>query len=103
MSYLCIRLKNSDDPLVCADADQVQRLEDNYYIHPDCINKDSFEISDRVYNCPEKGTSFWVDLKTKRGFLNDISWVYPDPLPDFKHIAGWYGFYPTHRYYEIEI
>lgn len=103
MSHLCIRLINSDELLVSADAGQVQQIEGNYYIHPDCIDKDKFETSDRIYNCPVKGTSYWVDVKMKRGYLNDICWVYPDPLPDYRHIAGWYGFYPEHRKYEIEI
>ena len=102
MSGLRIRLVGRQDYLVQAEADQVQELEGNYYIHPDCIDQEQFITSDRLYHCPAKGVSNWVDVKTERGYLNDISWVYADPLPDYTRIRGWYGFYPTHRKYEIE-
>jgi uncharacterized protein (DUF427 family) len=102
VNRLCIRLTGDETALVQAEPDQVQELEGNYYIHPDCIDADRFETSDRIYNCPVKGTSYWVDVRTDRGYLNDICWIYPDPLPDYSRIAGWYGFYPTHRKYEIE-
>lgn len=102
MSSLRIRLKGSETDLLEADPDQVQQLEGNYYIHPDCIDTDTFITSDRVYHCPAKGTSYWVDVKTARGYLNDVCWIYPDPTPAYARIGGWYGFYPTHRKYEIE-
>jgi len=28
-----------------------------------------------------------------------VAWVYPETFPDYKHIAGWYGFYPSTNYY----
>lgn len=102
MGSLRIRLKLDGSLLVDAAQDQIQMLEGNIYVHPDSIVTQSFDISDREYNCPAKGTSYWVDLKTEQGWLNDICWIYPHPLPAYSHIAGWYGFYPEHKRYEVE-
>lgn len=103
MQELLIRLKQNDEIIVRANPDQYQVLENNFYVHPGLIDLEKFEISDRIYNCPVKGKSYWVDLKTGNGWLNDICWVYPEPKKKYEHIAGWYGFYPSHRDYEIEI
>jgi uncharacterized protein (DUF427 family) len=100
MKKLNIRSRDGE-LLVSAEASQWQRLEDNYYVDPACIDDSRFVVSQRVYLCPAKGKSFWVDLKTDRGWLNDICWVYPEPGPGYRHIAGWYGFYPEHEQYEI--
>jgi len=102
LQRLTIRLRNTGELLVDASADQVRRLEGNYYVHPDGIRTGGLEVSDRVYRCPVKGISYWVDLKTARGWLNDICWIYPQPEPDYAAIAGWYGFRPEHERYEAE-
>lgn len=100
MKQLVIRASDGK-VLVTAGPDHWQRLEGNYYIDPQCIDARRFVVSDRLYLCPAKGRSFWVDLRTARGWLNDICWVYPDPKPAYRRIAGWYGFYPDHEQYEI--
>lgn len=103
MTHHCIVRKTDDKVLVRAPADKVQPLEGNWYIHPDYIDKTLFEISERVYHCPKKGICQWVDMKTERSYVNDVSWVYDQTQPDFDRIAGWYGFYGDHtRYYHKE-
>lgn len=94
-------MKNDDHILLQAQGKQLQEVENNYYIHPDLIDMNQFEVSDRIYNCPVKGICFWVDLKTDLGWINDICWVYPEPKKAYQGIAGWYGFYPSHKKYEI--
>jgi uncharacterized protein (DUF427 family) len=98
-----IRMKYNHSILLQASNDQVQKVDGNYYIHPELIDMSRFEISDRVYLCPAKGKSVWVDLNTEAGWMNDICWIYPEPKKKYQHIAGWFGFYPTHRQYEIEL
>ena len=98
-THACILRKSDNAVLVRADAGQVLQLGESVYFHPECIDHTRFEVSDRIYTCPEKGTCFWVDLKTDKGFLNDVAWVYPETKQGFEHIAGWYGFYAHHRYY----
>jgi len=101
MSKITIRINNDDHILLQAQGNQLQEVEKNYYIHPDLIDMSQFEVSDRIYNCPVKGICFWVDLKTDLGWINDICWVYPEPKKAYQGIAGWYGFYPSHKKYEI--
>lgn len=103
MSDLVIRLKSNGAVIAQADREHIQHQDGNYYLHPDLVDSEEFEISNRVYNCPAKGVSYWVDLKTDRGWINDICWVYPEPKEKYQHIAGWFGFYPSHNKYEIEI
>ena len=79
MSTITIRMKNDNSILLQASGDQLQLIENNYYVHPDLIDMSLFEISDRIYNCPVKGICLWVDLKTDLGWINDICWVYPEP------------------------
>ena len=101
MSAITIRMKHDNSILLQAADSQLQRIEDNFYVHPELIDLSQFEISDRIYNCPVKGVCMWVDLNTELGWMNDICWVYPEPKKPYKHIAGWFGFYPNHRQYEI--
>jgi len=101
MPAIKIRMKHDGSILLQADGRQVQVIEGNYYVRPDLINLDKFEVSDRIYSCPVKGKSMWVDLNTEPGWINDICWVYPHPKEAYQHIAGWFGFYPAHKNYEI--
>ena len=101
MSKITIRINNDDHILLQAQGNQLQEVEKNYYIHPDLIDMSQFDVSDRIYNCPVKGICFWIDLKTDLGWINDICWVYPEPKKAYQGIAGWYGFYPSHKKYEI--
>ena len=95
-------MKSDNSILLQASDDQLQLFENNYYVHPDLIDLNLFEISDRIYNCPAKGKCLWVDLKTELGWINDICWVYPEPKKAYQNINGWFGFHPSHRQYEIE-
>lgn len=91
------RIVRRADGLIVAHAqkpDQVLALEGNWYFHPDAINRDVLKLSERQYICPYKGTCWWVDAHLRDSFVADVAWVYPDPHPGFRRIAGWYGFYP---------
>ncbi len=81
---------------------QVIRLEGNYYFHPDVVDTSALEITSRLYDCPKKGICNWIDMRTDKGIVTDAAWIYPETKKDFQHIAGWYGFYPDHRYYETK-
>ncbi|HEC13154.1 MAG TPA: DUF427 domain-containing protein [Acidiferrobacteraceae bacterium] len=89
-------IAHSDDP------EKMTQLEGHWYFHPDAVNRSALETSDRIYTCPHKGVCFWVDMKTKRSYINDVAWIYPHPLPDYQHIEGWYGFYLEHKNYTCE-
>lgn len=98
---ICVVKKKDGSVIVRAeDAKQVIRLEGNYYFHPDLVDISMLDITSRLYDCPKKGICNWIDLKSDKGFVADAAWVYPQPLAGFERIAGWFGFYADHRYYE---
>lgn len=96
--HACIVRKSDGHVLVRARRDEVLALEDNFYFPAAAIDRTRFEVSDRPYLCRYKGTCYWVDYKSDSGFINDVAWVYPDPKPGYRKIAGRFGFYPEHRY-----
>lgn len=96
--HACIVRKSDGRVLVRARRDEVLPLEDNFYFPAAAIDRARFEVSDRPYDCPYKGICYWVDYKSDSGFINDVAWVYPDPKPGYRKIAGHFGFYPEHRY-----
>ncbi len=100
---ICVTRRIDGRILVRADnPDQVTVLDNTYYFHPDTVDLDGLEKTGRVYQCPHKGTCCWVDLVTEKGVIIDASWIYPEPKEGYRHIAGWYGFYASHRYYETK-
>lgn len=80
----------------------VIELEGNYYFHPDCVERDVLRVTERTYTCPYKGTCRWVDLVDGPVAVPDCAWVYPEPKPGHRRIAGWFGFYPQHAHYRVQ-
>lgn len=90
---VCVKLNKTGEILVRADhADQLIQLEENWYFHPSLIDQDKLHISDRLYTCPYKGTCNWVDFEQTGIYIPDVSWVYPEPFPEYSNITNWYGF-----------
>lgn len=100
--HACIINKSDSSILARAPADQIIRLEGNYYFPSDGVNTGNLEISDRVYTCPQKGTCQWIDMKTDKGYINDVAWVYQQPKSQYQNIARHYGFYADHRHYQYQ-
>ena len=40
-----------------------------------------------------------MDGREAGRYVNDIAWTYPEPKPEYRKIAGWFGFYGGHRSY----
>lgn len=90
------------DGLVLAHAKENEHaieLEGNWYFHPDSVNAAVLTTTERTYLCPYKGTCYWIDLRYDGHFVPDVAWVYPEPKPGFRKIAGWYGFYSAAKGY----
>ena len=98
---LCIVLKLDGSILARADSSQVIRLEGNYYFPAETVSRERLETSDREYSCPQKGTCLWVDFQSDRGYINNTCWIYPEPKPEFEHIAACYGFFPECDIYRL--
>lgn len=101
MKPVCVKLKKNGTILVRAtEPEQIIRLEGNWYFDPKLINPDIMRVTDRLYTCPYKGTCNWIDLEDDSLYIPDVAWVYPTTFPDYNHIAGWYGFFPSNNYYD---
>jgi uncharacterized protein (DUF427 family) len=101
---ICVVRKKDGAVIVRAEKDeQVIRLEGNFYLHPEVVDSSILAVTSRLYDCPKKGVCHWIDLKTDKGFVTDVAWVYPETKEGFEHIAGWIGFYPDHRYYKTGV
>lgn len=100
MKPVCI-VRNSDGAVLAraTRADQFLEQNGNWYFHPDTVNLEYLEVSDRVHDCPTRGRRFWVDGREGGRYVNDIAWTYPEPKPEYRKIAGWFGFYGGHRSY----
>lgn len=100
---ICVIRRADGKVLVRVDKpEQVITMGDAYYFHPDTVALNGLKQSGRIYQCPLKGTCYWIDLITEKGAVIDASWIYPEPKEDYRHITGWYGFYANHRYYETK-
>ncbi len=98
---VCVRLIKNGEVLVKAELEnQVIRLEGYWYFHPSLIEQKYLKVTDRLYACPYKGTCNWVDYEFEKTYLPDVAWMYPETLPEYAHIAGWYGFYTSTEYYK---
>lgn len=72
----------------------VREFEGNWYFAPETVNMDHLTITTRTYNCPYKGTCYWIDLETPDGFrAQNIAWVYQQPKPGYEFIQNQIGFY----------
>jgi uncharacterized protein (DUF427 family) len=66
--------------------------EGSFYFTPDQVNADHLIITERIYKCPYKGVSHWVDLQTEDGVVPDVGWVYTNPRPGYEHFQDKFGF-----------
>lgn len=100
MKPVCVRLNRNGVVLARAtEPEQIVRLEGNWYFNPEVVNKEFMVTTDRLYTCPHKGTCNWIDFEEGSIYIPDVAWVYPETFPDYNHIAGWYGFYPSTNHY----
>ncbi|RMG71323.1 MAG: DUF427 domain-containing protein, partial [Chloroflexi bacterium] len=89
-----IRDRQTDEILAEGVLDQdVIVLEGTYYFDPRCVRLDKLTRTARTYTCPYKGVSFWIDLDTEDGRIENVAWVYEDVKQGYEHIRGHIGFY----------
>ena len=60
-----------------------------YYVPPADVEEDRLTPSATRTFCEWKGEAHYFDVAGSE----DAAWCYPDPVPDFAAIAGWYAFY----------
>jgi uncharacterized protein (DUF427 family) len=84
--------KSTGALLADATADQIQKVEGNWYVDASAVSK-NLQMSSHDYTCPYKGTCYYADYYDEPRRVMDVAWVYGDPKPGWEHIKGKYGFY----------
>lgn len=91
--HLIIREYSTGNILANASRQQVIKEEGNWYVSPDAISREHLEVTTHEYDCPYKGRCFYVDALVAGKRVPRVGWVYKNPKPEWKHIAGRFGFY----------
>ncbi|MES2901912.1 MAG: DUF427 domain-containing protein [Pseudomonadota bacterium] len=76
-----------------ADNAQVQLVDNNVYFPQACVNMDYLQASTHTSVCGWKGTASYYDVVVDGKVNFNAAWIYRDPLPDARNIAGHLAFW----------
>ncbi len=79
---------------VLAESDDTVIVEGNHYFPRESLREDLVRPSDTHTVCPWKGKASYYTLESGDHTTRDAVWYYPDPLPGYEALAGYYAFYP---------
>jgi uncharacterized protein (DUF427 family) len=68
-------------------------LPARYYLPKPDVRMDLLTPTDKVSQCPYKGTARYWSLRTADVVSEDVAWSYPTPLPESIKVAGLVAFY----------
>jgi uncharacterized protein (DUF427 family) len=91
-----VRLGN----LIIADSRQNYRILETanpptFYIPPGAVRLQLLEACPGTSVCEWKGTASYWRLSNRSRSPQGIGWSYPNPIPPFEAIAGYFSFYPA--------
>lgn len=78
---------------VIADSDDTILLEGNHYFPPDSVDRRYLRSSSTTSRCPWKGQAGYFDVVVDDAVNRDAAWVYEDPKPAARQIAGYIAFW----------
>jgi uncharacterized protein (DUF427 family) len=78
---------------VLAESDDTVLVEGNHYFPADSLKMEHFTPTATRTTCGWKGTCNYYSVKVNGKTNADCAWVYPDPKPEAKHIAGRVAFW----------
>lgn len=70
-------------------------IEGNHYFPSDSINWSYFTESAKTTACHWKGEANYYSIKVGEKTINDVAWVYKNPLEKAAEIKGFVAFYPS--------
>lgn len=76
-----------------AESDATIVVEGNHYFPPSSLKMEHFQPSATKTVCGWKGTCSYYSVVVNGQTNTDAAWVYPDPLPAAKNIAGYVAFW----------
>ncbi|MDQ3966496.1 MAG: DUF427 domain-containing protein, partial [Actinomycetota bacterium] len=63
-------------------------LPTRYYIPPEDVREELLVPSDTTTQCPYKGVASYWSVDAGGELFEDLSWYYPEPLPEAAKISG---------------
>ncbi len=79
--------------VVIATSDETILLEGNHYFPPESIDHRYLRPSSTTTRCPWKGLAGYYDVTVDGEVNRDAAWVYEDPKPAARQIAGYVAFW----------
>lgn len=71
----------------------VYEIDGHWYFHPDQITMEYLKLTERSWNCPDRGPAYWYDLESPDLQSQNVAWAYAEPRGDAAHVAGYIGFW----------
>ena len=78
---------------VLAESDDTTLVEGNHYFPPGSVRLDLLAPTATRTTCSWKGACHYYTATVGGRSNPDCAWVYPDPEPEARHIAGWVAFW----------
>lgn len=78
---------------VLAESEATVVVEGNHYFPPESLHREYFSPSSTHTTCSWKGTADYFSITVEGATNTDAAWVYPDPKPAAKEIAGYVAFW----------
>lgn len=76
-----------------ASDDTVKVVEGNVYFPPESVSQEHLSPSETTSRCHWKGTANYFNVSAGGEINPDAAWVYNNPLPAAKEIAGYIAFW----------
>jgi uncharacterized protein (DUF427 family) len=78
-------------------------LPTRYYLPEADVEKAYLLPSTSHSVCPYKGTASYYTVKVGEDALQDVSWYYPDPIPEAPKLKGLVAFWPEKDRKRVQI
>lgn len=89
MPKIVVRDAQSADLIAEADFHtDVVVHEGNYYLLPEKVDMSHLEVTDRTGRCHYKGEYHWIDLVNNGQRIQNVAWVYPNPMNGMENLAN---------------
>ena len=79
--------------VVIAESSDTIIVEKNHYFPPHSVKLGLLRKNGETYDCPWKGHGDYYDIVVDGKTNSGASWMYANPFPDAKEIAGHYAFW----------
>lgn len=70
----------------------VHEIEAGWYFPLNLVDTAYLHVTERIFTCPYKGISYWIDMESPELHAQNVAWVFYEPKRGYEHIAGHIAF-----------